>query len=246
MPPSWCAALLAAAVIASCAAASTPCKQIYDSVSGNFAISSPPEGGECTALVLPRWHYPPAPSTAVLEAPQFDVVDILDKNERVVCAGSLVAADWVLTAGACAEAAVDVQWGPQRMGVRERVADPRGGAEAVALLRLEHAVCLKSVAVRMDDDASTIAAGGCRALLVEMVETSSALGSASPTSRWNQTMRCVPFDNRTTDVQTWMADMMDGNALSSLPSLPRPLLHPSPLSLSTGGFTDTVHLNELY
>ncbi|KAJ1472929.1 hypothetical protein T484DRAFT_3387915 [Baffinella frigidus] len=154
MPPSWCAAHLAAAVIAVCAAA-PPCNQVYDSVSGSFAISSPPGGGECSALVLPRWHYPPAPSTALPDA-RGEVVDILDAMGHVVCAGALVAPDWVLTARACD--GKEIQWGPQRMAVIQRVVDTRAGMEAVALLRLEHAVCLQSVALRMDDG-SNIGAG---------------------------------------------------------------------------------------
>ncbi|KAJ1487042.1 hypothetical protein T484DRAFT_1889716, partial [Baffinella frigidus] len=63
------------------------------------------------------------------------------------------------------------------------------------------------------DDGSNIGAGSCRTLLVEMVETSSPQSSASNASQWNESMRCVPFDNRTTDVQTWIADMMDANAM---------------------------------
>jgi hypothetical protein len=85
------------------------------------------------------------------------VIDILDGSGRVVCAGTLVSSDWVLTAGACARLASEVQiWGVQRVSVREVLPDPRGGTEAVALLRLEHAVC--SRALRMDDG-SNIGAG---------------------------------------------------------------------------------------
>jgi len=125
--------------------------QVYDTVKGRLEISSPLEGGECSALVLPPWHYP-VPRGGQHETPQVEVVDILDGSGRVVCAGALIAPDWVLTAGACADAASEVQLlGVQRVGVHERVADPRGGTEAVALLRLEHAVCLPSVALRMDD-----------------------------------------------------------------------------------------------
>ena len=85
-----------------------------------------------------------------------EAVHVLDASGRVVCAGALVSPDWVLTALACLEAAEEVQWGPQRIGVRERVADPRGGAAGVALLRLEHAVCLKSVALRIDDGGNVV------------------------------------------------------------------------------------------
>ena len=85
------------------------------------------------------------------------MIDILDARGRVVCAGTLVSSDWVITAGACLEAAAEVQWGPQRILVRERVAEPRGGTGAAALLRLEHSMCLNS-ALRMDDG-SNIGAG---------------------------------------------------------------------------------------
>ena len=118
---------------------------------GRLEISSPLEGGECSALVLPPWHYP-VPRGSLQETPQVEAVDILDASGRVVCAGALIAPDWVLTAGACADAASEVQLlDLQRVGVHERVTDPRGGTEAVALLRLKHAVCLTSVALRMDD-----------------------------------------------------------------------------------------------
>ena len=89
------------------------------------------------------------------EKPQVEVVDILDARGLVVCAGALIAPDWVLTAGACADAASEVLlWGLQRVGCMSTL---RYGA--VALLRLEHGVCLTSVALRMDDGS---AIGHCR------------------------------------------------------------------------------------
>ena len=141
-----------------------PPGQVHLGVSGRLEISPPPEGGECTALVLPRWHYPDGgiapdrPALGSSMSPQVEVVDILDASGRVMCHGALVAPDWVLTAGACLEVAFEVQWGPQRMGVIEAVEGGGGGAETVALLRLEHAVCSNSVDLRMDDD-SNIGAG---------------------------------------------------------------------------------------
>jgi hypothetical protein len=47
-------------------------------------------------------------------------------------------------------------WGLQRVSVREVVPHPRGGTEAVALLRLEHAVCSRALPM---DDGSNIGAG---------------------------------------------------------------------------------------
>ncbi|KAJ1472190.1 hypothetical protein T484DRAFT_3647899 [Baffinella frigidus] len=233
MPPAWCAALLAATVIAGCAA-STPCKQVHLGISGRLEMSTPPEGGECSALVLPRWHYPPAPSTALPDSPLVEVVEILDSSGRVVCGGGLIGKEWVITAGACLDSSAEVQWGPQRILVVERVADPRGGTEAVALLRLEHAICFNHT-LRMDDGSNIGAgqlalpssyqwqtrwasednlyrasadtptskhvlrlsmlrslAGWCKALLVDIVYTSSSEDKGSRASRWNESMRSLP------------------------------------------------------
>lgn len=151
-------------------ASDLPHDKVYDTVKGRLEISSPLEGGECSALVLPPWHYP-EPKWGLQEAPLVEVVNILDASGRVVCAGAMIAPDWVLTAGTCADAASEVLLlGLQRVSIREVVLDLRGGAEAVALLRLEHAVCSRAQ-YRMDDG-SNIGAG--LALIIRL----SALPSA--------------------------------------------------------------------
>ena len=123
------------------------------------------------------------------------MIDILDGSGRVVGAGTLVSSDWVLTAGACARLASEVHvWGVQRVSVREVVPGPREGAEAVALLRLQHAVCSRALPM---DDGSNIGAGqlalpeltsgnpvgqvrtACSALLI-MVKTRAALVISAP------------------------------------------------------------------
>ncbi|KAJ1481397.1 hypothetical protein T484DRAFT_1807626 [Baffinella frigidus] len=117
----------------------------YTASTGKISLSGGP------ALILPPWFFPSPGLAGGDEAPGgVAVAQVLDNNGAPICSGVLIAPTMVLTAGECAEEAVDVVVGGvrflavdvvvggERFMVVEGVQHPvaAGMRESLAVLRL--------------------------------------------------------------------------------------------------------------